>query len=134
MSSTELDTTGPEEPFDRRRRLKQIALLAPRLVRLVWRIARDPRVPARTKAILFMATGYLATPIDLIPDWFAGIGQADDLLVAAFALDQVLNRVPAEVVREHWDGDEDILAVIQEVLDIASGFVPAGLKKRLGGR
>lgn len=131
MSTTEMEPIGPA---DRRQRLKEIALLAPHLVKLVWRIARDPRVPARTKAILFVAGGYLATPIDLIPDWFAGIGQADDLLVAAFALDQVLNRVPTDIVREHWDGDADILAVIQEVLDIASGFVPASIRKRLGGK
>ncbi|MFP5297434.1 MAG: YkvA family protein [Actinomycetota bacterium] len=131
MSTTEMEPIGPG---DRRQRLREIALLAPHLVKLVWRIARDPRVPARTKAILFVATGYLATPIDLIPDWFAGIGQADDLLVAAFALDQVLNRVPVDIVREHWEGDADILAVIQEVLDIASGFVPASIRKRLGGK
>lgn len=131
MSSTDIEPTGPT---DRKQRLKEMALLAPHLVKLIWRIARDSRVPARTKAMLFIAIGYLATPIDLIPDWFAGIGQADDLLVAAFALDQVLNRIPAEIVREHWDGDDDILAVIQEILDIASGFVPSGIRKRLGGK
>lgn len=123
----------PLEP-DRQTKLKEYALLAPRLVRLIWRLSRDPRVPARTKAILLIIVGYLASPIDLIPDFIAGIGYADDLLVAAFALDQILNRVPEEVVLEHWDGDEDVLAVIREVLDIASGFVPGWLKKRLGGR
>ncbi len=124
------------EPFepDRQTKLKEYALLAPRLVRLVWRLSRDPRVPARTKAILLIVVGYLASPIDLVPDFIAGIGFADDLLVAAFALDQILNRVPETVVREHWDGDEDVLLIIKEILDIASGFVPGWLKKRLGGR
>lgn len=114
--------------------LKKYALLAPNLVKLVWRVARDPRVPARTKAILWVVMGYLASPIDLIPDFIAGIGYADDLMVAAFALDQVLNRVPEEVVRDHWDGDGDVLQVIREIVDIASGFVPARIKKMLGGR
>jgi uncharacterized membrane protein YkvA (DUF1232 family) len=123
----------PLEP-DRQAKLKEYALLAPRLVRLIWRLAKDPRVPARTKAILLITVGYLASPIDLIPDFIVGIGYADDLLVAAFALDQILNRVPEAVVRDQWDGDEDVLLVIKEILDIASGFVPGWLKKRLGGR
>lgn len=115
-------------------KLKEYALLAPRLVKLLWRLARDPRVPARSKATLVLLMGYIVSPIDLIPDFIPGIGQMDELVIAAFALDQMLNRVPPEVVREHWDGDKDILEIVQEVLDIATAFVPASLKKRFGGR
>ena len=115
-------------------KLKEYALLAPRLVKLLWRLARDPRVPARSKATLVLLMGYIVSPIDLIPDFLPGIGQMDELVIAAFALDQMLNRVPPEVVREHWDGDKDILEIVQEVLDIATAFVPASLKKRCGGR
>jgi uncharacterized membrane protein YkvA (DUF1232 family) len=125
---------APATKAERQAKLRSYALLAPRLVKLVWKLARDPRVPARTKAILVIVTGYLASPIDLVPDFLVGLGYADDLLVAAFALDQILNRVPEEIVREHWEGDEDVLKVIREILDIASGFVPASIKKRLGGR
>ncbi len=110
--------------------LKEYALLAPRLIKLVWKLARDPRVPARSKATLFLLAGYLILPVDIIPDFIPGIGQADDLLVAAFALDQILNRVPDEVVREHWDGDEDVLEIVRNILDIATSFVPGWLKRR----
>lgn len=115
-------------------KLKEYALLAPRLVKLLWRLARDPRVPARSKATLVLLMGYIVSPVDLIPDFLPGIGQMDELVIAAFALDQMLNRVPPEVVREHWEGDKDILEIVQEVLDIATAFVPASLKKRFGGR
>src|SRR5687767_1297231 len=115
-------------------KMKEYALLAPRLVKLLWRLARDPRVPARSKATLVLLMGYIVSPVDLIPDFLPGIGQMDELVIAAFALDQMLNRVPPEVVREHWDGDKDILEIVQEVLDIATAFVPASLKKRFGGR
>ena len=111
-------------------KLKEYALLVPRLVKLLWRLARDPRVPARTKATLFIIAGYLATPIDLIPDFVPVVGQLDDLVIVAFVLDQMLNRVPPEIVREHWDGDGDILEVVQEILDISTAFVPGWLKKR----
>jgi uncharacterized membrane protein YkvA (DUF1232 family) len=78
--------------------------------------------------------GYLAFPLDVIPDFIPGIGQIDDLVMIAFALDQMLNRVPDEVVREHWEGDEDVLQVLREILDITTAFVPGWLKKRFASR
>ena len=110
-------------------RLKEYLFLVPRLGRLLWRLMRDPRVPARAKATLVILGAYLVSPIDLIPDVLPG-GQLDDLVIAAFALDSILNRVPEHIVREHWDGDEDVLDVVREILDIATVFVPARLKKR----
>ena len=115
-------------------KLKEYALLVPRLVKLLWRLARDPRVPARSKATLVLLMGYIVSPVDLIPDVIPGIGQVDELVIAAFALDQMLNRVPTEIVREHWEGDRDILEIVQEILDITTAFIPATLKKRFGGR
>ena len=111
--------------------LKEYLLLAPRLIKLLWRLTRDPRVPARSKATLILLGAYLVSPIDLIPDAIPGLGQMDDLFVAAFALDQILNRVPDQVVLDHWDGDEDVLQVVRQILDISTGMVPGWLKKRL---
>lgn len=136
MSDIELRGAPDDDPDKeaQQTKMKEYALLVPRLGKLLWRLTRDPRVPARNKATLVMLMGYIVSPIDVIPDFFPGIGQLDELVVTAFALDQMLNRVPAEVVREHWDGDNDILEVVQEVLDIATAFVPAALKKRFGSR
>jgi uncharacterized membrane protein YkvA (DUF1232 family) len=129
-----IERHGPEknqtESLDMTR-LKEYALFAPRLIKLVFRLVRDKRVPARPKAILVMLGAYLASPIDLIPDFIPGLGYVDDLVLAAFALDQILNRVPDQVVREHWDGDEDVLQIVREILDIAAGIVPDWLRKRL---
>jgi uncharacterized membrane protein YkvA (DUF1232 family) len=112
-------------------RLSEYALLLPRLAKLLWRLARDPRVPSRSKAFLFLLGGYLVSPIDLVPDFIPGIGQVDDLVLVAFALDQLLNRVPEHIVREHWDGDEDVLEIIRQVLDIGTSFIPGWLRKRI---
>jgi uncharacterized membrane protein YkvA (DUF1232 family) len=114
-----------------REKLKKYTRLVPQFVKLIGRLMKDQRVPARQKAILVVVGAYLVSPIDVVPDFIPGIGVLDDLVIAAFALDQILNRVPEECVREHWDGDEDILAVVREVLDIASGRVPDWLKRRL---
>ena len=114
--------------------LREYLLLAPRLVKLLWRLTRDPRVPARAKATLVILGAYLVSPIDLIPDVIPGLGQLDDLFIAAFALDQILNRVPDEVVLDHWDGEEDVLQIVRQILDISTGMVPGWLKKRLASR
>ncbi len=113
-------------------RLSELILLLPRLIKLMWRLARDPRVPPRSKAILFMLGAYLVSPIDLIPDFIPGLGHVDDLVLAAFALDQILNRVPENVVYEHWEGDENVLDVVRQIVDISAGLVPGWLRKRFG--
>ena len=128
MSDGELALPEPSRPPQTR--LKEYALLLPRLLKLVWNLARDPRVPPRSKAVLLLLAGYLASPVDLIPDFLPGLGQLDDIAVVAFALDQMINRVDPEIVREHWDGDRDILELVQEILDISTGFLPGWLKKR----
>jgi hydroxymethylbilane synthase len=53
----------------------------------------------------------------------------DDLVVAAFALDGLLNHVPESVVRDHWEGDDDILEIVQEVLRQFTARVPFPLRK-----
>lgn len=124
------DLALPEPSRPPQTNLKEYALLLPRLLKLIWNLARDPRVPPRSKAVLVLVAGYLVSPVDLIPEFLVGLGQLDDIVVVAFALDQMLNRVDADIVREHWDGDRDILEVVQEILDIGTGFLPGWLKKR----
>ncbi|HEX2241520.1 MAG TPA: DUF1232 domain-containing protein [Actinomycetota bacterium] len=123
---------GPDEEAKARSAtaLKEYVLLVPRLIRLVWRLMRDPRVPARSKAALVVLAGYIVFPVDVIPDFIPGVGQLDELVLTAFALDQILNRVPYEVVAEHWEGEEDLLQVIREVLDLSTAFIPGWLKAR----
>jgi uncharacterized membrane protein YkvA (DUF1232 family) len=84
-------------------------LLEPGIVdelRLSWRLLRDPRVAPRLKVVVpVLATLYLVSPIDLVPDLFLGLGQIDDLGVIGLAI-LVLARLvprlaPPAVVREH---------------------------------
>jgi uncharacterized membrane protein YkvA (DUF1232 family) len=112
--------------------LKEYLLLLPHLATLIWRLTRDSRVPARSKATLLLLGAYVVSPVDLIPDFIPGLGQLDDVVIAAFALDQILNRIPDHIVREHWDGDADVLELVREILDIATTFMPKWLKSRLG--
>ncbi|MPZ92359.1 MAG: DUF1232 domain-containing protein [Actinobacteria bacterium] len=124
----------PATKQERRDRLRHYAQFVPLFGKLIYRLMKDPRVPTRAKATLLVAAGYVISPVDFVPDWILGLGQFDDLIVAAFALDQILNRVPDHIVREHWDGEEDVLRIIKEILDISTGFMPARIRRRFINR
>jgi uncharacterized membrane protein YkvA (DUF1232 family) len=45
--------------------------------------AIDPATPRRVKGMLFAALAYFVAPIDVIPDFIAGLGYTDDAAVLA---------------------------------------------------
>ena len=79
---------------------------------LFKRLLGDPRVPRRAKAALAFAVPYLASPIDLIPDFIPVLGQFDDALVVIAVLGYVARRAGRDVVAELWPGSEAGLRVV----------------------
>ncbi|HEY3398661.1 MAG TPA: DUF1232 domain-containing protein [Armatimonadota bacterium] len=74
----------------------------PNVVRLHWRLLRDPRVSLPAKAILLAGVLYFVSPVDLIPDFpLIGLGWVDDLLVMAMASQLFMSLCPPRVVQEH---------------------------------
>ena len=65
---------------------KRIARQMPDQVVLVRRLLIDPRVRWRHRLVLWGLLAYLVSPIDLVPDFIPGLGQLDDVLVAALVL------------------------------------------------
>ena len=55
--------------------------------------ATDPATPSSVKGILIAALAYFVTPVDLIPDFIAGIGFTDDAAVLAMALSLVAGHI-----------------------------------------
>ena len=84
---------------------RELALLLPNLIRLFAGLLRDARVPLRAKIVLAVASVWLASPIDLIPEFIPLVGSLDDAVVAALALRFVLSTTDGAVVRENWRGD-----------------------------
>jgi Uncharacterized conserved protein len=64
-------------------------------------LMRDPRVPWPAKIIAAAVVVYVASPIDLIPDFIPVLGHVDDLLVALIGGALLLRSVPGHVVEEH---------------------------------
>lgn len=111
-------------PAQSRRMLADAVLLIPNILKLVTRLLKDPRVPRRAKVTIGLAAAYVASPIDLIPEVIPVIGWIDDILVMMMALDSLIDRAGPDVVREHWDGPGDILAIVQEAIAASRALVP----------
>jgi len=84
---------------------REIAALLPNLLALFRGLLRDNRVPRRAKVLLGFAAVWIASPIDLIPEFIPFLGPLDDAVVAALVLRYVLRKTRPEVVSEHWRGD-----------------------------
>jgi uncharacterized membrane protein YkvA (DUF1232 family) len=88
--------------------LRQNLPRVPLLVNLAWGLFRDPRVPTSLKAGLLGVLVYVASPIDLIPDFIPIIGLADDLFLLLAAMDMFVRLAPPEVVedleKKYWEG------------------------------
>jgi uncharacterized membrane protein YkvA (DUF1232 family) len=117
----------------RLRTLRELVLLLPQLAGLVVRLAGDPRVPGRVKAILGVLAVYLANPIDLIPDFIPVVGYLDDVVLVAIVLDGLLNHVDREILLEHWPGDPASLERTAAVAARVAAWVPARWKARVFG-
>ena len=99
----------------RRVAAKEIATLVPNLVLLFKDLLKDRRVPRSAKIWLAVGALWIASPIDLLPEFLPVLGSLDDAVVAALVLRHLTRRAGADVITEFWRGDprtlDRILAV-----------------------
>jgi uncharacterized membrane protein YkvA (DUF1232 family) len=89
----------------RKQQARELATVIPNLLVLFRGLLRDPRVPRGSKIWLVVAVIWIASPIDLVPEFIPVLGPADDVIVAAVVLRHVLRRTDRRVLAEHWRGD-----------------------------
>ena len=58
--------------------------------------ATDKNTPTYVRAVLFGALAYFVMPVDLIPDFIAGLGYTDDATVLMAAFSAVRNHLTPE--------------------------------------
>lgn len=123
-----------KEKSELKGRMSSFLMFLPNMVRLLGGLLRDVRVPTAEKALFVAAIVYVISPLDLIPDVFPFIGQVDDLYVVALVLLRLLNRTEESVVREHWSGGGDIVALADSIARIAPMILPKRVTKVLTSR
>jgi uncharacterized membrane protein YkvA (DUF1232 family) len=101
--------------------LSETLRLLPDLVRLLQGLARDANVPPAARVRLWLLLGYLALPIDLVPDFVPVLGYADDAIIASFVLRSAARRAGAPAIRRHWPGTDDGLAALARLTGLQLG-------------
>ena len=94
-------------------RLRELLRLLPDVVRLVHRLAGDGTLPRGVRVRLWLLLGYLALPVDLVPDFVPVLGHADDAVVVALVLRSVVRHAGAAAIDRHWPGTPGGLAALR---------------------
>jgi uncharacterized membrane protein YkvA (DUF1232 family) len=96
-------------------RLRELLRLLPDTIRLLRRLAADGTLPRGVRVRLWLLLGYLALPVDFVPDFIPVLGYADDAIVVAVVLRSVVRRAGSEAVARHWPGTPEGLAALRRV-------------------
>lgn len=96
-------------------RLRDAVRLLPDVLRLVRRLAADDSLPRGIRWRLGLLLGYLALPIDLVPDFIPVAGYADDVLLVAWVLRSVVRAAGPEALDRHWPGTAQGLDVVRRL-------------------
>jgi uncharacterized membrane protein YkvA (DUF1232 family) len=89
--------------------------MLPDLLRLIRRLAGDTTVPTGVRIRLVLLLIYLASPIDLVPDFLPVIGYADDAIIVAIVLRSVVRRAGPDALDRHWPGTTAGLATLRRL-------------------
>ena len=87
--------------------------LLPDVLRLLPRLAADRTLPRGVRVRLALLLAYLASPIDLVPDFIPVVGYADDAIIVAAVLRSVVRQAGVQAIERHWPGTRDGLAVLR---------------------
>ena len=88
---------------------RDLAAFIPDCVTTVRRLRKDPQVPRRARIAIVVAGLWVASPIDLIPEFLPVIGPLDDIIVLALAMRYAGRQVPRDVLMAAWPGERQLV-------------------------
>ncbi len=107
-------------------------LILPDFAYLLGALLLDPEIPVKHKAKLGMVIAYIISPLDLLPEGIMGpVGYTEDLALAAYVINQLLNHVDNAVVLKHWKGSGNLLEVLRRIIEVTDEMVGGGLWKKV---
>lgn len=89
--------------------------LLPDFLRFLGRLVADGDLPRAPRFMLVLLLAYLASPIDLVPDFIPVIGYADDVLVVALVLRLIVRTAGHRALARNWQGAEAGLRIIEQL-------------------
>ena len=112
-------------------RMKNLLMFLPNMVILSCKLMVDKRVPRTERALFAAAVIYAIIPFDFIPDMIPFVGQVDDLFLISLTLLRLIDRSDDAVVREHWRGGGDVVALAESAATIAPLLMPRRIARVL---
>jgi len=92
--------------------LREAMRILPDTIRLLRRLATDRSIEVGVRIRLWLLFAYLASPVDLIPDFVPVLGYADDAIIVAAVLRSVVRRAGPDAIRRNWPGTPDGLSTV----------------------
>ena len=111
--------------FGKPRAAHELVALLPNLLRLFRGLIKDPRVPRRAKVLLAFGALWLASPIDLLPEFLPVIGPLDDAIVAAVVLRYLVKHSGRQVILDHWEGQPETIDAVLRLFGRAASPPPS---------
>jgi len=100
----------------RRGMFADIILFAPDLFHLLMKSMTDSRIDRKSKLLVASGILYFISPIDFLPEGILGPGGfLDDVAVAAFIVNTLVNSAGEEVLEEHWTGNVKLLRTLEKI-------------------
>ena len=96
----------------RRTDARALAGFVPDCLRLIRRLIADSETSRAQRIVLLALVGYLALPVDLIPDFIPVVGVLDDAILVSLVLRWLLRTRTAEEIRSAWPGPPSSLQVV----------------------
>ena len=112
-------------------RMKNLLMFLPNMIILCAKLMVDSRVPRTERALFAGALIYAIIPFDFIPDMIPFVGQIDDLFLISLTIMRLIDRTDDRVVREHWRGGGDIVALAESVATVAPLLIPRRISRVL---
>src|ERR1051325_11328774 len=98
---------------------------------MLARLVADPLRPRAAKIALAAAVVYLASPLDLMPDFIPLLGYLDDVLIAALVVDGVADWVDPGLLRTDCPGSPASLERVARAAPLLAAWAPRRLKARI---
>ena len=111
--------------------LKESLLFIPNFLKLIYRLAQDANVSKTDRALLLGTIAYVLSPWDFPPDMIPFLGQLDDILLISLVLKRMMDSVSRETLLSYWDGNKDLLMLMEDIINLAVKFIPEGVYRKL---
>lgn len=102
-----------------------------KIIQFIKDVAHDERIPQKDKRLVLAMLTYLASPLDLIPDWIPLVGLLDDLIVLALILDYFFEVLDQDLILSHYPWGLKSYLSLRKGARFLTWLVPRNVKEKL---